>query len=78
MQNAFEAARSRGPAIKREAFTIAKYVVEEALRKKGLEPTDVDTDEIERLAVEAIANNPKITKEAERRVDQREIVLRDL
>ncbi len=71
LQKAVEAVNNRGAAIRREAFTIAKDAIEYVLRENGSEPADVGTDEIERLAVEVIANNPDITKEAERRVDQR-------
>ena len=45
--------------------------METALREKGFDLADVETDEIERRAVEGVANNPDITKEAERRVDRR-------
>lgn len=70
LPKAIEAAKSRGPAVKREAFAIAKKIVENAIREQGLELADFDTDKIERLAIKVIADKPDITKEAERRVDQ--------
>ncbi len=68
-------ARQRRSAIKREAFTIAKDATEYVLRQKGVDLADVDTDEIEHLAVQIIAKRPDITKEAERRVDRRSKML---
>ena len=57
--------------IYREALTMAKDIVKNAVREKGFKLASVDTDDIEHLAKEVIADNPDITKEAERRVDQR-------
>lgn len=71
LSKAIEVAENRGPAIKLEEFNIAKEVVKNILREKGFELADIDTDEIKRLAVNVIADNPDITREAERRVDQR-------
>jgi len=55
----------------RETLTMAKDIVKNAVREKGFKLANVDTDHIERLTKEVIANNPDITKEAKRRVDQR-------
>ena len=69
----FGVRRGRGPTdpIEREALNMAKDIVKNALREKGFKLADVDTDDINRLAEEAVAANPDITKEAKRRVDQR-------
>ncbi len=63
----------RGPTdpVEREALSIARDLIKTALREKGLKLADIETDDINRLAEEAIASNPDITKEAKRRVDQR-------
>ncbi len=65
--------RGRGPSdpVEREALNMAKEIVKNALREKGYKLNDVNTDDINRLAEEAVAANPEITKEAKRRVDQR-------
>ena len=57
--------------VRKEALAMATDFVKNALRKKGHKLANVDTGEIKRLTLEAIANNPGITKEAERRVDER-------
>ena len=71
LKKAVEVAKSRGPEIKREAFTIAMEEVKRVAREKGFELADFDNEDIERLAAKAIEENPDITKEAERRVDLR-------
>jgi len=75
LQKAVEAVNNRSADIRWEAFTIAKDAIEYVLREKGLVLADVDTDEIERLAIQVIADNPDITNEAERRVDQRSKIM---
>ncbi len=69
----FGVRRGRGPVdpIEREALAIAKEEVKRALRSKGYKLADIATDDINRLAEDAIAANPDITKEAKRRVEQR-------
>lgn len=69
----FGVRRGRGPTdpVEREALNMAKDIVKNALREKGFKLADVDTDDINRLAEEAVAANPDITKEAKRRVEQR-------
>ncbi len=65
--------RGRGPSdpVEREALNMSKEIVRNALREKGYKLADVAAEDINRLAEEAIAANPDITKEAKRRVDQR-------
>ena len=65
--------RGRGPTdpVERETLNIAKELVRNALREKGHKLADVESDDINRLAEEAIAANESITKEAERRVKAR-------
>ncbi len=65
--------RGRGPTdpVEREALNIAKELVRTALREKGHKLADVDSDDINRLAEDAIAANASITKEAKRRVEAR-------
>ncbi len=54
--------------VERTALSLAKDLVSEALRKKGLKPSDVPEHELsDRIA--AVAANPKVRAEAERRVD---------
>ncbi len=69
----FGVRRGRGPSdpVEREALNMAKEIVRNALREKGYKLADVPKDDITRLAEEAVAANPDITKEAKRRVDQR-------
>ena len=69
----FGVRRGRGPSdpVEREALNMAKEIVRNALREKGFKLGDVAVEDINRLAEEAIASNPDITKEAKRRVDQR-------
>ena len=69
----FGVRRGRGPTdpVEREALNIAKDLVRNALREKGHKLADVEADDINRLAEEAIAANESITKEAERRVKAR-------
>lgn len=69
----FGVRRGRGPLdpIEREALNIAKDTVKDALRKNGYKLADVDTDDINRLAEQVVADNPEITKEAERRVKEK-------
>lgn len=69
----FGVRRGRGPVdpTEREARNIAVDAVKNAIRNAGMKVGDVDTADINRLADEAIAANPDITKEAKRRVDQR-------
>lgn len=75
LEKAVETARGHGPAVKREAFNIAKGLVKNALREKGFELAGVEEDDIERLSLEAITNNSDIMKEAERRIEQRSKLL---
>jgi len=65
--------RGRGPAdpVERETLNIAKDIVKSALREKGHKLADVATEDINRLAEKLAAEQPEITKEAKRRVDQR-------
>lgn len=69
----FGVRRGRGPTdpIEREALNIAKDHVKGALRKANYKLADVDTADINRLAEQVVAENPDITKEAERRVKER-------
>ena len=69
----FGVRRGRGPVdpVEREARNIAVDAVKTAIRNAGMKVADVDTADINRLADEAIADNPDITKEAKRRVEQR-------
>ena len=69
----FGVRRGRGPTdpVEREALNIGKEIVKKALREKNFKVADIDTSEITRLAEEVVAKNPDITKEAKRRVDQR-------
>ncbi len=69
----FGVRRGRGPVdpVEREALSIAKELVKAALRKAGHKIADVDKSEIDRLALEAIAKNEKITLTAKRRVEER-------
>lgn len=69
----FGVRRGRGPSdpVEREALNMAKDLIRGALRKKGFKIADISTDEINRLADEALVKNPEIAKEAKRRVDNR-------
>ena len=69
----FGVRRGRGPTdpVEREALNIAKEHVKEALRTAGYKLADVETGDINRLAEDVVAENPDITKEAERRVKGR-------
>ncbi len=69
----FGVRRGRGPSdpVEREALNMAKDIVRNALREKGYKLGDVASEDINRLAEDAVASNPDITKEAKRRVDQR-------
>ena len=69
----FGVRRGRGPAdpVEREALNIAKEIVRKAIREKGYKLGDIETDDINRLAEQVIADNPDVTKEAKRRVEQR-------
>ena len=69
----FGVRRGRGPAdpVEREALNIAKEIVRKAIREKGMKLGDIDTEDVNRLAEQVIAENPDVTKEAKRRVDQR-------
>lgn len=69
----FGVRKGRGPAdpVEREALNIAKDIVKNALREKGHKLADVATEDINRLAEKLVAEQPEITKEAKRRVDQR-------
>ncbi len=69
----FGVRRGRGPAdpVEREALNIAKEIVKKAIREKGMKLADIDTEDINRLAEQVIADNADVTKEAKRRVDQR-------
>ena len=69
----FGVRRGRGPTdpVEREALNIGKDIVKRALREKNFKVADIDASEITRLAEEVVAKNPDITKEAKRRVEQR-------
>lgn len=69
----FGVRRGRGPSdpVEREALNMAKDIVKVALRENNHKLSDVAAEDINRLAEEAVAANPDITKEAKRRVDQR-------
>ena len=72
----FGARRGRGPIdpVEREAIVIAKDAVRQALRENGYKLADVAAIELNRLVDEAIEGHPEITKEAGRRVKQRQAV----
>ena len=72
LQTAVEAAKGRGNAVKQEAFSFAKQIAESVLLKKGVQPVDLHDDDIERLALQIIADNPDAIQEAERRLDSNE------
>ena len=69
----FGVRRGRGPAdpVEREALNIAKDIVKNAIREKGMKLGDIDVENINKLAEQVVAENPDVTKEAKRRVDQR-------
>lgn len=69
----FGVRRGRGPVdpVEREAFSMAKEIVRNALRQKGFKLADIDVEQINSLAEQAVEANPDITKEAKRRVEQR-------
>ena len=69
----FGARRGRGAMdpVEREALNIAKDEVKTALRRSGHKLADIATEDINRLAEQVVAENPEITKEAERRVNQK-------
>jgi len=72
----FGVRRGRGSAdpIEREALIIARDLIRNALRRAGYKVADVDSQEITRLALEAIDENDNINIEAKRRVDQRQSI----
>lgn len=69
----FGVRRGRGPAdpVEREALNIAKDIVRKAIREKGMKLGDIDVENINKLAEQVVAENPEVSKEAKRRVDQR-------
>jgi len=69
----FGVRRGRGPSdpVEREALNIAKEIVKKAIREKGFKLGDIETEDINRLAEQVIADSPDVTKEAKRRVEQR-------
>lgn len=69
----FGVRRGRGPAdpVEREALNIAKDIVRKAIREKGMKLGDIDVENINKLAEQVVSENPDVTKEAKRRVDQR-------
>jgi len=66
--------RGGGPTdpVGKEAMSLAKDLIKDALRKKGFKLSDVSTKRINELATEALEKNPNIRKEAEARVKRRE------
>jgi len=65
--------RGRGPTdpVEREAFSIARDIVKNALREQGIKLADVDTADLNELTQQTVDANPAITKEAESRVKKR-------
>ena len=69
----FGVRRGRGPTdpVEREALNMAKDMVRKAIREQGFKLADIETEKINELAEQAVAENPDITKEAKRRVAER-------
>jgi len=70
----FGVRRGGGPTdpIGKEATSLAKELIKNALRKKGFKLADLSSKRLNELAVEALEKNPDIRKEAESRVKRRE------
>ncbi len=66
--------RGGGPTdpIGKEANSLAKDLIKNALRKKGFKLSDLSSKRLNELAAEALEKNPNIRKEAESRVKRRE------
>ncbi len=66
--------RGGGPSdpVGKEANSLAKQIIQNALRKKGFKLADVTSDRMKELVSAALEKNPDIRKEAESRVKRRE------
>ena len=66
--------RGGGPTdpVGKEATSLAKGLIKDALRKKGFKLSDLSSKRLNELAVEALDKNPDIRKEAESRVKRRQ------
>ena len=64
--------------IETTAIKIAVDLVKEALKKKGIKISKVDSEDIKNIAIKAVKENKKIIEEASRRERQSEKTLKDL